>query len=110
MRGSGPKVRKLRNEIEGKKWVWTHFMRGSGSKVRKLRNEIKGKFLQFYFMTILRPVVQTQRSHRYYDCSDERVWTPGYKVRKLRNEIEGKVFAILFYDYPETCCADSVQS
>jgi hypothetical protein len=71
--------------------------------------KLKGKFLQFYFMTILRPAVQTQRSHRYYDCSDERVWTPGSKVRKLRNEIEGKVFAILFYDYPETCCADSAQ-
>jgi hypothetical protein len=61
-------------------------------------------------MTILRPVVQTQCSHRYYNFSDERVWTPGSKVQKLRNEIEGKVLAISFYDYPETCCADSEQS
>jgi hypothetical protein len=71
---------------------------------------MKGKFLQFHIMTILSPAVGTQRSHRYYDCSDERVWTPGSKVRKLRNEIEGKIFAILFYDYPDTCCADSAHS
>jgi hypothetical protein len=40
----------------------------------------------------------------------EWVWTPGSKVRKMRKENEGKVFAISYYDYPETCCGDSAQS
>jgi hypothetical protein len=31
---------------------------------------MKGKFLQFHIMTILRPAVGTQRSHRNYDCSE----------------------------------------
>jgi hypothetical protein len=53
--------------------IMTVLMRGFGHQDPKFENwemKLKGKFLQFYFMTILRPVVQTQHSHRYYDCSE----------------------------------------